>query len=160
MTASFAKFALAVLFMLATCEAQALSCRKPTFRSFVYFSFDSIVISPKAAADLDQLLAEIENINLEVIVAVGYTDHVGPRSYNQILAKRRAEAVKAYLVSHGVEPNRVYAGGPEIQNLPSNGPQSEEDAKGRMVDVAMVGSYRHLMPGSCNPAPKEAQGSN
>jgi outer membrane protein OmpA-like peptidoglycan-associated protein len=46
-----------------------------------------------------------------VIIAVGHTDSVGSDAYNQKLSVRRAEAVKAYLVSKGIEKNRVYTEG-------------------------------------------------
>ena len=50
-------------------------------------------------------------MNLEVIIAVGHTDSVGKDGYNQKLSVRRAEAVKAYLVSKNIEANRVYTEG-------------------------------------------------
>ena len=54
---------------------------------------------------------KIKPINLEVIIAVGHTDSIGSDAYNQRLSVRRAEAVKAYLVSKGIERNRVYTEG-------------------------------------------------
>jgi len=55
--------------------------------------------------------SDYKGINLEVIIAVGHTDSDGSDAYNQKLSVRRAEAVKAYLVSKGVEKNRVYTEG-------------------------------------------------
>ncbi|WP_457640734.1 OmpA family protein [Persephonella sp.] len=44
--------------------------------------------------------------NLKVKI-VGYTDAVGSKSYNDKLAYKRAEAVKDYLVKHGISPDRI-----------------------------------------------------
>ena len=67
--------------------------------------------SPKAKAKLDDLVGKVKGINLEVIIAVGHTDSIGSDAYNQKLSVKRAEAVKAYLVSKGIEKNRVYTEG-------------------------------------------------
>ena len=53
----------------------------------------------------------LKDIKLEVIIAVGHADRLGSDQYNQKLSEKRAEAVKAYLVGKGVEPNRVYTEG-------------------------------------------------
>ena len=46
---------------------------------------------------------QVKSVNLEVIIAVGHTDSIGTKAYNQKLSVRRADAVKAYLVSKGIE---------------------------------------------------------
>ena len=46
-----------------------------------------------------------------MIIAVGYTDRIGSDAYNLKLSQRRAQAVKDYLVTKGIEPNRVYTEG-------------------------------------------------
>ena len=46
-----------------------------------------------------------------MILVVGHTDRIGSDSYNQKLSERRAAAVKTYLVSKGIEANRVYTEG-------------------------------------------------
>jgi OOP family OmpA-OmpF porin len=50
-------------------------------------------------------------MNVEVITAVGHTDRLGSEAYNQKLSERRVAAVKAYLVSKGVEANRISTAG-------------------------------------------------
>lgn len=75
------------------------------------FDFDKAVLRPEGMQRLDELAAQARQINLEVILAVGHTDRIGTDAYNQRLSERRADAVKAYLVSKGVAANRIYTEG-------------------------------------------------
>ena len=47
-------------------------------------------------------------VSVEVI---GYTDNLGTASYNREISQRRANRVRDYLVSHGIDPNRIIARG-------------------------------------------------
>ncbi|MBR0566328.1 OmpA family protein [Azoarcus sp. L1K30] len=75
------------------------------------FDFDKAVLKSAGMAKLDELAAKSKGVKLEVILAVGHTDRLGSDSYNQKLSERRAAAVKTYLVSKGIEANRVYTEG-------------------------------------------------
>jgi OmpA-OmpF porin, OOP family len=84
---------------------------KVTYAADVLFDFDRAVIRPDGRSKLDDLASKIKDMNLEVVIAVGHADMIGPAAYNQRLSQRRAEAIKAYLVSRGIAPNRVYTEG-------------------------------------------------
>ena len=84
---------------------------KVTFAADVLFDFDKAVVKPEGKSKLDDLSNKVRGINLEVIIAIGHADTIGSDSYNQRLSVRRAESIKAYLVSRGIEPNRVYTEG-------------------------------------------------
>lgn len=75
------------------------------------FDFDKAVLKPAGKQRLNELAAQAKKIKLEVILAVGHTDRIGSEAYNKGLSERRAEAVKAYLVSQGIEANRIYTEG-------------------------------------------------
>jgi OmpA-OmpF porin, OOP family len=75
------------------------------------FDFDKAVLKPEGRTKLDELASQAKGIKLEVILAVGHTDRLGSDTYNQKLSERRAAAVKTYLVSKGVEANRIYTEG-------------------------------------------------
>lgn len=96
--------------------AAAVAAAKPTaskvtLSADALFDFDKATLRSEGAAKLDKLAGDIKGIKLEVIIAVGHADRFGSDAYNQKLSEKRAEAVKAYLVSKGVEPNRVYTEG-------------------------------------------------
>src|SRR5207247_9218239 len=80
---------------------------KITFAADVLFDFDKAVVKPEGKSKLDDLASKVKDINLEVVIAIGHTDSVGADAYNQKLSVRRAESIKAYLVSTGIEANRV-----------------------------------------------------
>jgi OOP family OmpA-OmpF porin len=84
---------------------------KVTTASTVNFDFDRYVIRPDARTRLDDLVAKLRNVNLEVVIAVGHADRLGGDAYNMKLSVRRADSVKAYLVSKGIAASRVYTEG-------------------------------------------------
>ena len=87
------------------------AAQKVTLAADALFDFDKAVLRPEGKAKLDDVSGKLKGIKLEVIIAVGHTDRIGSDNYNQKLSEKRAEAVKAYLVGKGVEPNRVYTEG-------------------------------------------------
>jgi OOP family OmpA-OmpF porin len=113
---------------------------KVTMASDAHFDFDKAVLKPEGKAKLDDLVGKLKAVNLEVIIAIGHTDSVGSNAYNQKLSLRRAEAVKAYLVSKGIEANRIYTEGKgETQPIADN-KTKEGRAKNRRVEIEVVGS--------------------
>ena len=84
---------------------------KVTFATDVLFDFDKADLKAEGRSKLDDLAGKVKGISLEVVIAIGYADRIGSSAYNQRLSVRRAEAIKSYLVSRGVEANRVYTEG-------------------------------------------------
>ncbi|MFN3303711.1 MAG: outer membrane protein OmpA [Roseateles sp.] len=113
---------------------------KVTFAADAFFDFDKSTLKPEATAKLDDLVSKTKGINLEVIIAVGHTDSVGSDEYNQKLSIRRSEAVKAYLVSKGVEPNRVYTEGKGEKQPVADNKTAEGRAKNRRTEIEVVGT--------------------
>jgi OmpA-OmpF porin, OOP family len=75
------------------------------------FDFDKAELRPAGRLALDDFVGKLKGIEPEMIMAVGFTDRLGSEAYNQRLSEQRVLAVKAYLVSKGVEPNRVHTEG-------------------------------------------------
>jgi OOP family OmpA-OmpF porin len=95
----------------APAKPAAAKPEKVTTASAVNFDFDRYVIRPDARSNLDDMVGKLRNVNLEVIIAVGHADRIGSDAYNMKLSVRRADSVKAYLVSKGVAASRVYTEG-------------------------------------------------
>jgi len=113
---------------------------KVTFAADAFFDFDKAVLKPEGKAKLDDLVSKTGGINLEVIIAVGHTDSVGTDAYNQKLSVKRSEAVKSYLVSKGVEKNRVYTEGKGEKQPVADNKTAEGRAKNRRVEIEVVGT--------------------
>jgi OOP family OmpA-OmpF porin len=113
---------------------------KVTYAADAFFDFDKSVLKPEGKAKLDDLAAKVKDINLEVVIAVGHTDATGPDGYNQKLSVRRSEAVKAYLVSKGIEKNRIYTEGKGEAQPVADNKTREGRAKNRRVEVEVVGT--------------------
>ena len=119
---------------------QPVAATKVTYAADAFFDFDKAVIKAEGKAKLDDLIGKVKGINLEVIIAVGHTDSVGSDAYNQKLSVRRAEAVKAYLVSKGIEKNRVYTEGKGEKQPVADNKTKEGRAKNRRVEIEVVGT--------------------
>lgn len=113
---------------------------KVSYAADAFFDFNKSTLKPEGKAKLDDLVAKIKAINLEVIIAVGHTDSVGTEAYNQKLSVRRSEAVKAYLVSKGIEKNRVYTEGKGKTQPVADNNTAEGRSKNRRVEIEVVGT--------------------
>ena len=115
---------------------------KVTFAADVFFDFDKSVIKPDGKSKLDDLSNKIRGVNLEVVIAIGHADWIGSDEYNQRLSVRRAEAVKAYLVSRGIEANRIYTEGKGEKQPVASNKTADGRAKNRRVEIEVIGTRR------------------
>jgi len=113
---------------------------KVTFASDALFDFDKAVLKPEGKAKLDELAVRQRGTMLEAVIATGHTDSVGSDGYNERLSMRRAEAVKAYLVSAGTEAGRVFVEGKGEKQPVADNETADGRAQNRRVQVEMVGT--------------------
>ena len=116
------------------------SAQKVTYAADTFFDFDKYALKPDGKAKLDDLVSKMSGLAVEVIIAVGHTDNIGTFEYNQKLSERRANAVKTYLVSKGVEKNRIYTEGKSYKDPIASNSTAAGRAKNRRVEVEVVGT--------------------
>jgi OOP family OmpA-OmpF porin len=103
------------------------------------FDFDKSVLRPDGKKSIDDALAKLNGVDLEMVIATGHTDSVGTDAYNQRLSERRAAAVKDYLVSKGIPSAKVTTiGKGESQPVATN-KTAEGRQKNRRVDIEFKG---------------------
>jgi outer membrane protein OmpA-like peptidoglycan-associated protein/Tfp pilus assembly protein PilF len=77
----------------------------------VFFDTDKSSLRSESFAELDKLVAFLNNNKMLTIELRGHTDNVGDKKRNQVLSENRAKAVKDYLVSKGVAKERLTSKG-------------------------------------------------
>lgn len=129
--------------------APVITSQKVTYQADTLFDFDKAVLKPAGKQSLDDLATKIQGMNTEVVVATGHTDKIGSDKYNDRLSLRRAQAVKAYLVSKGVPANKIYTEGKGKRNpVKTDCKQKNRKAliaclaPNRRVEVEVVGTQQ------------------
>tara|TARA_B100001109_G_scaffold39598_1_gene31178 strand:+ start:62 stop:2029 length:1968 start_codon:yes stop_codon:yes gene_type:complete len=107
----------------------------------IYFEFDKANITNQAAFELDKLVSIMKKYPKMIIRAESHTDSRGPASYNKLLSERRAKSTAQYVISKGIDENRISGFGmgeedPEIDC--SSGCSKDEHAKNRRSEFIIV----------------------
>ena len=107
----------------------------------IYFEFDKANITNQAAFELDKLVSIMKKYPKMIIRAESHTDSRGPASYNKLLSERRAKSTTQYVISKGINENRISGFGmgeedPEIDC--SSGCSKDEHAKNRRSEFIIV----------------------
>jgi len=105
------------------------------------FDFNKADLKPEGK---EQIKAYREKVKAEMSSAgkvrvTGYTDSVGKAAYNMKLSLRRAEAVRDYLVSLGVDPGKLEVSGEGMAKPMADNGTAEGRAKNRRVEVEVIG---------------------
>jgi len=97
----------------AGCDAAILeeAGKGPVLLEGVHFAFARAMLTDSSSQTLNRVAASLRAYADVTIEVSGYTDTSGPLSYNMLLSQQRADAVKAYLVSRGIAPERMTARG-------------------------------------------------
>ena len=131
-------------------QAAAPVAEKLEFAADAFFDHDKSIVKKEGKEKLSKLASDISGLDVEVIVCVGHTDSTGTEAYNQKLSERRANAVKSYLVSQGVDGEKIVTEGKgELQPIADNATR-EGRAKNRRVEITVT----------ANPAQEAAPAQN
>ncbi len=83
------------------------SITAPVLIDNIFYDFDKATLRPESTASLDELIKLLEENPNVTIELSAHCDYRGPAQYNKQLSQRRAEAVVAYLIEHGIEKERL-----------------------------------------------------
>ena len=103
----------------------------------IYFAFDSYVLTNKAKFYLNSIVEALNRVPEAQIMLDGHASSEGQDIYNDILSENRAKAVKAYLVSRGVNKDRFVTVG-HGSRMPNEDTEREEMNRDRRVEVKVV----------------------
>jgi outer membrane protein OmpA-like peptidoglycan-associated protein len=106
----------------------------------IRFDFDSANIKPEYREILNRIAGVLMTLKGFTIAVYGYTDDIGTQTYNLQLSRRRAEAVRDFLLQTGISPTIMSAKGfgKSDPRIPGNSEQAR--AANRRVEIAIVES--------------------
>ena len=102
------------------------------------FDVDKDVLKTEGKQELDRkLVSYIPHLQIVSVVVDGHTDSTGTEPHNFDLSRRRADAVKKYLVTSGVSPNVIDVHGYGLSKPLTSNATSEGRAKNRRVEIVV-----------------------
>jgi outer membrane protein OmpA-like peptidoglycan-associated protein len=107
-----------------------------TLSGGVLFTSAKYDLLPAAQVNLGQIADALSKSDPDSrIVVEGHTDSQGGEAYNMELSQHRAEAVRGFLVSHGVAPDRITAQGFGMARPVADNASPEGRADNRRVEI-------------------------
>ena len=138
----------------------AITAKEIMIKDQIQFALDSAVILPESFGLLTEIAdTVIRRPEIRRVEVQGHTDNSGTADHNQLLSEQRAEAVRAWLVQHGVASERLVARGygqeqPLVPNVTAG-----NRAKNRRVQFIILerdgGPAGPASPSPAPPAPKK-----
>jgi outer membrane protein OmpA-like peptidoglycan-associated protein len=122
-----------------------------TISGSVLFATGKSELMPTAAKRLDDVVAALKDDPRQLTV-IGHTDSVGSDENNMTLSRKRAEAVRNYLITHGLPENRITAEGEGETRPIADNKTADGRANNRRVEVIV-----NLAPGARAPIPGSGQ---
>ena len=108
------------------------------FDSGILFDVDKTALKSAARSNLQNLATSLNSNSQTNILIVGHTDNTGSATYNQDLSVRRAEAVKAFIVSNGVSSGRLSTQGKGLTEPIADNSTESGRTQNRRVEVVIV----------------------
>ena len=110
----------------------------------IYFAFDKYELTNKAKFYLNSIVAALNAVPEAQIMIDGHASSEGEDAYNDILSANRARTVANYLVSRGVDRNRIVTAA-HGSRVPNEDMEREEMRRDRRVEVKVVHNNKVIM---------------
>jgi outer membrane protein OmpA-like peptidoglycan-associated protein len=104
-------------------------------RFTVYFVEGTESLTDESRATLETVSAELARRRVPDIVVIGHTDAVGTDAFNDVLARRRADAVRSALIARGIAAEHVVAAGRGKRELAVPTPDGVAEPRNRRVEI-------------------------
>jgi OOP family OmpA-OmpF porin len=113
---------------------------KHTVSATALFDFDKYALKPEGKEAIHGIDEEIKSSESKVIDinVVGHTDSIGTEEYNQELSVRRANAVKEFMVSEGIDPGIIDVKGMGEADPVASNSTAEGRAQNRRVEISVA----------------------
>jgi outer membrane protein OmpA-like peptidoglycan-associated protein len=135
-------------------EMERIVLNEPTSKMpAAAFNLNSYQLTPEEQGRLNQVVTVLQDNPDVRMELAGHTCPLGPANYNLVLSQQRAEAVKQFLVSRGINPNYLRAVGYGESQLKVPNPQNETQlAANRRTEFVVIG-YGSNAPAASEIAP-------
>ena len=104
----------------------------------ITFGFDSYALRSDSYGVLNRVADTLQEYNQTIVEVAGHTDSVGTAAYNQRLSEQRADAVGNYLVSRGVNRERLMITGAGATRPVASNATEAGRAENRRVEITLV----------------------
>ncbi len=124
----------------AALPAAAAPVEKTIVTAETLFDTDRSDIKPSGKATLDELIAQLHDSDSVIIPVVGYASSTGTEEHNLQLSERRAQAVKNYLVSQGIDSDRIDVASRGEQDPVADNSTAQGRALNQRVEIEVKGT--------------------
>ncbi|MBU1241062.1 OmpA family protein [Myxococcota bacterium] len=115
-----------------------VTVKKIELKQKIFFAYNRAKIKPKSFALLNEIAALLKARQTMTLRIEGHTDNRGGRSYNKRLSRKRARAVRKYLIAKGIDPSRMKAEGYGLTKPIADNKNSKGRAKNRRVEFVIT----------------------
>ncbi|HEU4717642.1 MAG TPA: OmpA family protein [Bacteroidia bacterium] len=103
----------------------------------IYFDTDKNVIPDSSKKELDALVNYLGTHDTLVCHITGYADNSGNVNHNKKLSEKRAQAIRDYLVAHGIKPGKIIVEGYGIDDPDADNSTAHGRALNRRVEISL-----------------------
>ncbi|QNK73192.1 OmpA family protein [Variovorax sp. PAMC28562] len=115
---------------------------KTTLQAETLFDFGKSAIKAESQQALHALASQIKATDYDVVITIGHTDSAGSQDFNQSLSEQRANAVRAYLIAHGVDAARIRSEGKGEKEPIASNATAQGRAQNRRVEIEVLGQEK------------------